>query len=300
MVQVLRSCSKTACRWPAAASLSYRYATRQVWLLDLAPTTDPSLYDLCPHHADALVVPKGWERVDDRTVQEVMVEPSAFERGEEAARRRRTAMAADLAPPVQADRPLVGASAGRNRYAELVEQLPRLAAEAGVPGAAASAPATIRSAPAPAAKPAEPAQPLADVGPPAAPAAPQRTAPAAAPQRTEPPSAPQRATPPARMPYEPPLPPGSVPAPPPAMEPAPPATPQRPVMQHARSAPPMPSRELAPSALGESPFTEQPAREPALEPPLPGQLTMPVGDDETSGVVLPFDLAGPRRRTPRT
>ena len=275
MVQVLRSCSKTACRWPAAASLSYRYATRQVWLLDLAPTTDPSLYDLCPHHADAMVVPKGWERVDDRTVQEVMVEPSAFERGEEAARRRRTATAADVAPPVQANRPLVGAMAGRNRYAALVEQLPRLAAEAGVPGAETVAPATIRSAPAPAQKPA-PAQPLADVPPatPSEPPLPPTAAPADEPRTI--PAAEPRMVPAAPQPPSPPV--------------------QRPVMQHARSAPPMPSRELTPSPLGEDSFNE-----PTVEPPLPGQLAMPVGDaDEPSGVVLPFELAGPRRRTPRT
>lgn len=286
MVQVLRSCSKTACRWPAAASLSYRYATRQVWLLDLAPTTDPSLYDLCPHHADAMVVPKGWERVDDRTVQEIMVEPSAFERGEEAARRRRTATAADMAPPVQANRALVGATAGRNRYAALVEQLPRLAAEAGVPGAAVAAPTTIRSAPAPADK--QSAHPPADV---AAPVQPLADVPV--------PSAPQ--APDSRTASEPPLPPtASTPAAEPRMAPAAPQPPsppaQRPVMQHARSAPPMPSRELAPSPPGEASFTE-----PRVDPPLPGQLAMPVGDpDETSGVVLPFELAGPRRRTPRS
>lgn len=288
MVQVLRSCSKTACRWPAAASLSYRYATRQVWLLDLAPTTDPSLYDLCPHHADAMVVPKGWERVDDRTVQEVMVEPSAFERGEEAARRRRTATAADMAPPVQANRALVGATAGRNRYAALVEQLPRLAAEAGVPGAATAAPASIRSAPDPAQKQPATAQPLADV--PVQPLADVQ--------------APAEAQGPPATPSEPPLPPTAEPRTAPAAEPRmapaapqPPSPPaQRPVMQHARSAPPMPSRELAPSPPGEAAFSE-----PEVEPPLPGQLAMPVGDaDEPSGVVLPFELAGSRRRTPRS
>ena len=278
MVQVLRSCSKTACRWPAAASLSYRYATRQVWLLDLAPTTDPSLYDLCPHHADALVVPKGWERVDDRTVQEIMVEPSAFERGEEAARRRRTATAADMAPaPVQANRPLVGATAGRNRYAALVEQLPRLAAEAGVPGAAAPTPTTIRSAhqPAPAQKPAAPVQPLAD--------SPSQHTTDGTPTASEPPLPPTGSTPEIQPR---PVIPAPAPQPPPV---------QRPVMQHVRSAPPMPSRDLAPSPPGEPPYVE-----PAMEPPLPGQLAMPVGDDETSGVVLPFELAGTRRRTPRT
>jgi hypothetical protein len=147
MADVLRSCSKTACRWPAAASLSYRYATRQVWLLDLAPSSDPSLYDLCPHHADALVVPQGWERVDDRTVQEVMVEPSADDRA--AAATRRTATAADLEPvgaltSMTAPASQAPAGAGRNRYADLVAQLPKLAEQ--VSGPQPPATATIRSA----------------------------------------------------------------------------------------------------------------------------------------------------------
>ena len=233
-------------------------------MLDLTPTTDPSLYDLCPHHAEALVVPKGWELVNDRTAQEVMVEPSADDRWEEAARRRRTATAADVEPAVRS-RTLVGAGAGRNRYAALVEQLPRLAAEAGVPGAVAPGPTTIRSGP-------TPSQPVTASPPPAASDASD----------------------------EPPLPPtGSPPAPPAFAQEPPipaPAEPERPVMQHARSAPPMPSRELAPSPPGEPAYSEPPA-----DPPLPGQLRMPVDDpSETSGVVLPFELAGPRRRNPRT
>lgn len=62
-----RSCRRPACPWPATASLSYRYATAQVWLLDLGPTPNPSLYDLCATHADATTVPRGWERVDERS-----------------------------------------------------------------------------------------------------------------------------------------------------------------------------------------------------------------------------------------
>lgn len=63
-----RTCRRPGCAWPADASLSYRYATRQVWLLDLSPSAEPALYDLCASHADALTVPRGWERVDERSV----------------------------------------------------------------------------------------------------------------------------------------------------------------------------------------------------------------------------------------
>ncbi|MPZ72456.1 MAG: DUF3499 family protein [Nitriliruptorales bacterium] len=244
MADVLRSCSKTACRWPAAASLSYRYATRQVWLLDLA-SPDPSLYDLCPHHADHLVVPQGWERVDDRTTQEVVVEPSAVDRAKQAARRR-TASAAD--PSGDQPRPLVSAAAGKNRYAALAEQLPRLAAEAGVPGAT-----SIRSGPLP------------DEAAAQAETAVRANAEASA----------WADSPPAR-----------------ASEPAQPPVRQ---VQHARSLPPVPSRDLAPVPPGGS--WDPPQME---EPPIPGQLAIPV--DEFAGahtaVIVPFD-AETRRRSPR-
>ena len=288
MADVLRSCSKTACRWPAAASLSYRYATRQVWLLDLAATRDPSLYDLCPHHADALVVPKGWDRVDDRTVQEVMVEPSASDRAEEAARRRISA-----ADPANTNvRSLVGASAGsggassgppRNRYADLVDQLPRLAAEAGVPGAGGAERATISAGPAT-------AEPEAIASAPE----PESGAPAPEPQRSETVHAPELRTPTtirARREAEQPTA-SEPPLPPQATEIAPP----RPTMKHARAGAPVPSRDLAPLPPEEPPLATSETDE-----PLPGQLSIPVDvDDDDRGVVLPFELAGARRRPPRS
>ena len=123
----LRTCGRAGCRWPAAASLSFRYETRQVWLLDLAAEPHPALYDLCPHHADALTVPRGWERVDQRVPQEAMREPSGHDL---EARLRATG------------RPL---RVGANRYAALSEELPRLAEEHGLrrdgPGADAAEPA---------------------------------------------------------------------------------------------------------------------------------------------------------------
>lgn len=125
MTDVMRTCSRTGCRWPASASLSFRYASRQVWLLDLRDP-DPSFYDLCPHHADVLVVPRGWDRVDQRTCTEVVREPSAQELADRAAVRRRVprrepalaAVAATGAPPARV-----------NRYEHLARELPRLAAE---------------------------------------------------------------------------------------------------------------------------------------------------------------------------
>lgn len=111
MDEKLRTCRRTGCRWPAAASLSYRYDTRQVWLLDLSSGPDPSLYDLCPDHADALTVPRGWERVDERSAPVPRREPAGR----------------DLAPPPAPCRPAPQRHA--NRYAQLSRELPRVAAE---------------------------------------------------------------------------------------------------------------------------------------------------------------------------
>lgn len=109
----MRSCHRTGCRWPAVASLSFRYATRQAWVLDLAEAPDPSLYDLCPHHADSLSVPRGWERVDQRTAGSVVAEPAGADL---------------LSEPVGRD------GYGGNRYAALSAALPRLAAEVAAEG----------------------------------------------------------------------------------------------------------------------------------------------------------------------
>lgn len=115
MADEMRSCRKTACRWPAAATLSFRYASKEVWLLDLSEEPDPNLYDLCPHHADTLTVPKGWARVDQRRSQEAPVEPAASDRVGRAG-------TMEAAPQTRTDRP-------GSRYEVLAADLPRLAAE---------------------------------------------------------------------------------------------------------------------------------------------------------------------------
>lgn len=122
-----RTCRRPSCHRPATASLSYRYATRQVWLLDLSRTVDPSLYDLCPDHADTLTVPRGWDRVDQRT------EPSVVPHV--VAPHEHTAVAAGPSP--------VRSSAPHgDRYEALRRQLPRLAAELATE--ATSAPVGVR------------------------------------------------------------------------------------------------------------------------------------------------------------
>lgn len=46
--------------------MTYDYASRMVWLDDLADEADPNQYDLCPAHAERLSVPMGWNRTDRR------------------------------------------------------------------------------------------------------------------------------------------------------------------------------------------------------------------------------------------
>lgn len=168
MADDFRTCVRAGCRWPAAASLSFRYATRQVWLGDLLEERDPNAWDLCPHHAETLSVMRGWQLTDERVVVPPMIEPAApdrlAERSPVPVSDRRAllvpaggASAAALAPhgpgtvrqqaPAPAPaalqpepvaprrvRPLRPVRDGReaarpNRYAELQADLPQLAAE---------------------------------------------------------------------------------------------------------------------------------------------------------------------------
>lgn len=116
-----RRCGKPGCTAPAAASLSFRYATSEVWILDLAEP-HPSRYDLCRPHAEQLTVPRGWERVDERTASVESIAPARAESEEEW----------QIAVGGGGSGGGSGGGARRgNRYAELSAQLPRLAAEVG-------------------------------------------------------------------------------------------------------------------------------------------------------------------------
>jgi hypothetical protein len=73
---VVPRCARPDCALPAAASLSYDYRARMVWLDDgLAP--DPSHHDLCEGHAARLRVPSRWQLVDRRAAVAPVVPASA-------------------------------------------------------------------------------------------------------------------------------------------------------------------------------------------------------------------------------
>ena len=56
-----RLCSRSACRQPAVATLTYVYADSTAVLGPLATYAEPHCYDLCAPHAERLTAPRGWE-----------------------------------------------------------------------------------------------------------------------------------------------------------------------------------------------------------------------------------------------
>lgn len=58
-----RRCSRTGCKAPAIATLTYVYADSTAVLGPLATSAEPHCYDLCSGHAERLTAPRGWEVV---------------------------------------------------------------------------------------------------------------------------------------------------------------------------------------------------------------------------------------------
>lgn len=112
MSELDRVCQRAGCPQPASVTLSFRYDARQASLVDLLPEKHPALYDLCDAHADLLIVPRGWERLDRRTPR---TDPSPIAPADRA-----------VEPDPVAPR--------MDRYAALTAQLPRLAEAVGAPG----------------------------------------------------------------------------------------------------------------------------------------------------------------------
>ena len=56
-----RRCSRTACRRPAVATLTYVYGDQTAVLGPLATYAEPHACDLCDEHSERLSAPRGWE-----------------------------------------------------------------------------------------------------------------------------------------------------------------------------------------------------------------------------------------------
>lgn len=134
MADEFRICSRAGCSHPAHASLSFRYGTRQVWVRTLTTEPEASWYDLCGPHADALTVPQGWHRIDERGQKTGKPRrPRATRRPAVSARAAAPVSTPSAAPPpAKPSAALPGCAAprgSRDRYAALRAELPRLAAE---------------------------------------------------------------------------------------------------------------------------------------------------------------------------
>lgn len=60
-----RPCQRPGCGLGAAATLTYRYDSRETWIAPLAPESSPHAYDLCVDHAARTRPPHGWSLRDD-------------------------------------------------------------------------------------------------------------------------------------------------------------------------------------------------------------------------------------------
>jgi hypothetical protein len=62
----MRSCAKMRCDAEPVATVSLRYAERQVAIGDLTPQRDRHLLDLCREHVERMTPPVGWTVHDAR------------------------------------------------------------------------------------------------------------------------------------------------------------------------------------------------------------------------------------------
>ena len=148
-----RACRRNTCDEPARVSLVFDYGRAQAWLLDLVAEPHPLRWDLCPLHAEALSVPRGWELVDDRTELAEPQSPPSPEPTHHPPQASASADEAASGPPGTGHAPDALTSPGdlagdtilltqprrrprrgptvhpASRYAPLLRALPRLAAE---------------------------------------------------------------------------------------------------------------------------------------------------------------------------
>jgi hypothetical protein len=122
-----RVCQRAGCQQPASVTLSFRYDARQASLTDLIADKDPAHYDLCVAHADLLIVPRGWERLDRRSPRPEP-ELDVFVRSMGVRASVSEPMGGDLEERAPRPHPPAAAPRRRNRYAALTAELPRLAA----------------------------------------------------------------------------------------------------------------------------------------------------------------------------
>lgn len=103
-----RTCARPGCPAPAAATLTFRYATREAWVGPLSEVADPQRYDLCAGHAARTEPPRGWSLTDVRSDPSAAVDPAL-----DVGRADEPPGASEPAPTREATVALLAAALGR-------------------------------------------------------------------------------------------------------------------------------------------------------------------------------------------
>jgi Protein of unknown function (DUF3499) len=68
----MRTCAKMRCAAEPVATVTLRYAQREVVIGELAAQRDRNLLDLCRDHVDRMTPPVGWTVHDERSAQAIL------------------------------------------------------------------------------------------------------------------------------------------------------------------------------------------------------------------------------------
>jgi hypothetical protein len=82
-----RICSRSGCKWPASASLSFNYASKETWLEELKNPPELTHYDICNIHAGRFRPPHGWTLEDRRGIPVRQARPTVVPPLDDAADR---------------------------------------------------------------------------------------------------------------------------------------------------------------------------------------------------------------------
>ncbi len=94
-----RLCARPGCGAAAAATLRFLPTQREAWLVELDDTSPRTEGDLCARHAEALVLPRGWQLHDERTERPEATDESPLQPKRHRAPRARRPPLRAVTPP---------------------------------------------------------------------------------------------------------------------------------------------------------------------------------------------------------
>jgi len=97
--QYQRLCARAGCGAAATATLRFESTQRQAWLVELDEHAARTQGDLCPRHAAALVLPRGWVLYDERAPSKWAPVSNGTPGKAKAAAQPVVQPAAEVAPP---------------------------------------------------------------------------------------------------------------------------------------------------------------------------------------------------------